>query len=709
MPNYTQRPVNTFVKGLITEAGELTFPENASIDELNCELFRDGSRRRRKGIALEDNYVDSSFTIGNSTTIEFGEWRNVGNNASKQYLVIQVGSALHFYDKAVFPYSSGELVGFVDLSTFDAGVGPGVSNAKCSFASILGNLVVVSESLDPFYVTEESTGVFTVTAINCRIRDFEWLGNRNTYDKEASSATVTQERKYDTYNCGWTVDTLSTYGSNWPPLTHPWFSGKDSSGNFSKSEWEKVYSGTSLIGNGHFIYNLFEKDRTDESLVTDLEVEIENSRFTAVATFASRVFFSGLKSSKNSGKVYFSQILQDMSSVGEFLQKNDPTSEEISDLLEDDGGVIVIPDASEIKRLYSFRNSIFVFSDNGVWQITGIDNVFSPTAYSVSRVSEVGLLNKNSFTAAEGTPFWWSKQGIHTLIFNEYGQASEQNLSINTVQTFFDDISNSAKNKVVSAYDKNNKKIYWLYPNNEESVANKYNNVLVLDVPLQAFYPWKVSDQENPTDYIIGMQFYDSYRSEEQAFDVVQGGDDIVVGSDDVVETLESADGGEVDIVFFVKDGDHMTMARFSSDNFLDWGSADYSSYAVGGYDFIGELILKKTAPYVVTYLRETETGWEGDENSGYTPTHESSLLFSVYWDYKKSPSSSPQQVYKRNKAIIVDSSDLSNFESPSTVITSRIKVRGRGRSMRFKIESESGKDFIYLGHGLLADVADRF
>ena len=53
----TQRVVNTFVKGLITEAGELTFPPDASVDELNCDLRRDGSRRRRKGAAKETNNV----------------------------------------------------------------------------------------------------------------------------------------------------------------------------------------------------------------------------------------------------------------------------------------------------------------------------------------------------------------------------------------------------------------------------------------------------------------------------------------------------------------------------------------------------------------------------------------------------------------------------------------------------------------------------
>ncbi len=34
----SQKAVNNFVRGLVTEAAELTFPEGASVDELNCDL-----------------------------------------------------------------------------------------------------------------------------------------------------------------------------------------------------------------------------------------------------------------------------------------------------------------------------------------------------------------------------------------------------------------------------------------------------------------------------------------------------------------------------------------------------------------------------------------------------------------------------------------------------------------------------------------------
>ena len=50
----------------------------------------------------------------------------------------------------------------------------------------------------------------------------------------------------------------------------------------------------------------------------------------------------------------------------------------------------------------------------------------------------------------------------------------------------------------------------------------------------------------------------------------------------------------------------------------------------------------------------------------------------------------------------IVDSNNLLDFDYPESVITTRMKVRGRGRSMRVKFESEQGKDFILLGYSVL-------
>jgi hypothetical protein len=45
---------------------------------------------------------------------------------------------------------------------------------------------------------------------------------------------------------------------------------------------------------------------------------------------------------------------------------------------------------------------------------------------------------------------------------------------------------------------------------------------------------------------------------------------------------------------------------------------------------------------------------------------------------------------------------DLNTWDYPSSVISTRLKLRGKGRSTRLRFESEQGKDFILLGYGVI-------
>ena len=713
----TQKVVNTFVKGLITEAGELTFPENASVDELNCDLRRDGSRRRRLAAKVEDSRVLSSFTVSTSTRFHTGKWENVGGQSGLEFLVIQVGSTLRFYNKSDLPYSSHEIAETVNLSTYEVAGGVGAANANCQFASINGALVVSSPALNTIYIQRNnSTGALTTTQISFRISDFEWIGDKSTYITEIATGSASTARKYDTANAGWSGTkgsaALTTYGA-YPPLTLPWYAGKDSSGNFSKTEWQNIFSGTSLIGNGTYILDFFNKDRSAASGIAGITADIENSRFKAVESFAGRIFYAGLESAKNTGVILFSRQIETLSELGECFQVNDPTSEDISDLLDTDGGVVRIPDAVNIKYLYAFGANLFIFADNGVWSINGVDNVFRATEYSLRRVSYTGMLTAESFAEAEGVPFWWSKTGIHTLQFDEVsGNPTEQNISIPTIQTFWDNIGSNARSLVQATYDRLNKKIYWAYPNATETNANKLNNFLILDIPLGAFYPWKVSDETSSTDYIMGLAVYSGYGSDELVLDVVlSNGDDVIQDADDIVSTQFSDFAtGDPSIVLLIRDGatGKLTMGTFSGDDFLDWGTTNYSSFAEAGYDFISDLVRQKKSPYIVTYMRVTEEGWTSTE-SGYEPIRPSSLFVSAYWDFSVTASSASQQAYRYKQTPVVNPGDLTQFGYPDTVITSRLKLRGRGRSVRLRFESEQGKDFVLIGYGVVNAVNQRF
>jgi len=323
------------------------------------------------------------------------------------------------------------------------------------------------------------------------------------------------------------------------------------------------------------------------------------------------------------------------------------------------------------------------------------------------------MLTAESFVEAEGVPFWWSKTGIHTLQFEEVtGNATEQNISISTIQTYWDDIGSNTRSLVQATYDRLNKKIYWAYPDSAEANANKLNNFLILDLPLGAFYPWRVSDEVASTDYIMGLAVYSGYGSSELVLDVVlPNGDDVVQGSDDVVSTqlLDFATGDPA-IVLLIRDGatGKLTMGGFSGKSFLDWGTANYTSFAEAGYDFIADFVRQKNSPYIVTYMRVTEEGWEVS-GTGYNPIRPSSLFVSSYWDFNTYPSSPNQQAYRYKQTPVVDTNSLATFGYPSTVITSRLKLRGRGRSVRLRFESEQGKDFVLIGYGVINAVNQRF
>ena len=719
----SQKTVNTFVKGLITEAGELTFPENASVDELNCLLQRDGSRRRRLSTELEDDSVDSSWNVETTFVFHTGMWRNVAGQAGFDLLVVQNGSTLYFYETATEPYSGSTKSFTVNLSSFEHSGSAGAGSVQVEMASINGDLVVVSNAINPFYIEYDAdTDTISTSQINIKTRDFEWQGDTTTYSEELSTGSITLAREYDSANAGWTGEkgdaALSTYTSAesaYPPLTLAWYAGKDADGNFSVSEWKNIFSGTSLTGNGHFILDFFAKDRATASGVTGIAIEYENSRFQSVAAFSGRVFYAGLTSAKNGGRILFSKQLDNISEVGQCYQQNDPTSEDLSDLLDTDGGTILIPEAMNIQKLYVVNSSLYVFAENGVWRISGVDNVFRATEYSVQKVTSTGMLNARTFVDVEGIPIWWSKHGIHTVnIDSVSGNAGEQNLSLNSIQEFFDAIDGEAKENCKGVYDAINKRVLWFYPSNGETVLNKKNRVLILDVALQAFYPWEIADEASNTDYIIGAEYYSGFGSDVVDVDVLLStGDDVVTsaGDDVVISRLSQIAEANSAIILMVRNGStgKMTMALFKGTDFLDWNSANYSSYAEAGYDFMGDLMLKKTSPYVIVYMRPTEEGFEGTELTGYDPVRESSMLVSGYWDFRRASSSTPQQAYRLKYVPVVNTENLSEWDYPEEVVSTRLKLRGYGRSMRLRFESETGKDFVLLGYGVLQGANQRF
>jgi hypothetical protein len=184
----------------------------------------------------------------------------------------------------------------------------------------------------------------------------------------------------------------------------------------------------------------------------------------------------------------------------------------------------------------------------------------------------------------------------------------------------------------------------------------------------------------------------------------------VSTANDVVSAQISTFTTGDPAIILICRNGsdNKITMGGFTSTSFLDWGDTNYISFAETGYDFIGDPVLKKNAPYLITYCRMTETGFTGNEIDGYEAIRPSSALVSSAWDFKDTFSTS-QQIYRKKYPVVVDPNNISEYNYPEDVITTRVKIRGHGRSMRLRYESEQGKDFILLGWGIILGRNPRF
>lgn len=206
---------NMFVKGLITEAGPLTYPENASTDELNCVLKRKGPRARRLGIDYEPDSTaaDISDTFDQTNLTNEFVWKAVDNNANTNFLCLQIGSTVKFFDLSSEPLTDG-LKGF-ELDLLDYKV-TGVDDAVVAsnyaqFTSGKGFLFVVHPQMEPIVVEYDADGDdLIVIPITIQIRDFDGVYDGLANDAEPS--TLSKEHYYNLRNQGWIAPGSSVLG-----------------------------------------------------------------------------------------------------------------------------------------------------------------------------------------------------------------------------------------------------------------------------------------------------------------------------------------------------------------------------------------------------------------------------------------------------------------------------------------------------------------
>lgn len=723
------KPQFTFTRGLLTEASELNYPSDFFEDGDNIELDTKGDISRRLGLGAESNYVLSSTSLSEGIIAQYAidgyVWRNVAGDGNRNFVVLQVGPTLYFYDLSTDPVSGNEKSFTVDLVAFASPSATNLAGSYVYYAS--GNsdkLFVTGSQIEPFYIEYDvDTDSISTSVVSVEIRDFSGVDDGLDIDEQL--VTLSDLHKYNLKNQGWlpttssAADPITTYFSavsKYPANNQQWWVGKDSSENFSATLLDKYFFGNSPAPKGHYIVNRFHIDRSTVSGVPNIPVEAESTRPQTVAFFAGRVWY-GFKN-----ELLFSQVLESNNNIGKCYQSADPTSEEISDLLPTDGGRIPIPEAGTIITQLPIGQGLLAFANNGIWFVSGPEQSFKANDFFTIKISGAGILSPRSVVDVEGIPIWWASDGIYTLEIDKVsGVPSVVNITDATIKTFYVAIPAVAKENAKGVYDPKRREVRWLYSDNTEIPSDtpyKYNKMLTLDLRLQAFKPATVSDLGGMYPILAGAFALPSINTINVVANVVADEDNVVVGSDNLVAgtITTSISGSTLSTKYIILTSSsrnvQWTFGELNNTSFHDFAEfdsgegADAESFFVTGWQVDGDIGRLKQAPYLQCFFRRTETAFE--ENDGvYTLLNPSSCIMQGRWDWANSAAagkwSNEQQVYRFKRDFIVNPSNLT-FDYGYEIIVTKTKVRGVGKSYQFKFRSEENKAFNLLGWNVLVE-----
>jgi len=194
---------------------------------------------------------------------------------------------------------------------------------------------------------------------------------------------------------------------------------------------------------------------------------------------------------------------------------------------------------------------------------------------------------------------------------------------------------------------------------------------------------------------------------------VVVGDEQVVVGTEDVVADI--AVGEEVQLrtkgIFLERatdGGSLLSFGEFSNSDFLDWAEVDAPAYIVTGYVSGGDFQRNKQVPYITFHFDRTEDGFTLD-GEDIVPSNQSSCLVQAQWEWADSATSGRWgrqfQAYRYRRHFMPESVTSDYDYGFSTIITKN-KIRGKGKVLSLKLETEAGKDCRILGWSAIMEVS---
>ena len=721
--------INSFVKGLITEASPLNFPENASVVDENFEIKRDGSRRRRYGLDLEYGHTirNLGVTYNQYNDFPFSSyvWKNAGGIKDRDFLMFQSGNTMFVFELKHTSISSTGFVTSLDLS------GIGGLGKKFYMVSV-DNKLVMAAGTGLIAVISYNGSTFSLVGERIKVRD-QWglqydPTDNDPYLRPSSPPDV---YRYNLYNQSWGIprrynttgaarydDPLSIYNGTYsklPSNSETVWLGLQTlpNGNDPALDVMVTYTYNDLLGSqtlapkGYFIIDLLNRGTSRKQAVIDNAAKFPELDFrtfepntdqtvggaSCVCEYAGRVFYSGFdghvidgdaKSPDLGSYVAFSQLVKSFNDIFRCYQEGDPTSRGTNDIVDTDGGLIRLSNAKNIIQMVDIGTALIVFAKNGVWSITGgSDYGFSATNYKTDQITTLGAISADSVIVESNKVYYWSSEGIVVIGRDQTGILTSQNISLNTIQSLYNNISQQAKETVFGVYDGANKKLRWMYREGGRTVFQSVTYELVFDLLLNAFTVNKTSPLTGHSYTILGAYSHDTKP--------VLAHNGLEIAGKFSVGYIIATTAASIPVFSL----GYYNNIGFRDLQAIDGIGSDAEANLITGKITAQDSAVMKQVPYLVTHFKQTEQGWD----SGFNPVKPSGCLIRAMWDFTNSESSNKWgsffQAYRYRRAFVpTHSSDANGYD----LVTSKSKLRGSGKAISLHFKSEPYKDCKLIG-----------
>lgn len=380
---------------------------------------------------------------------------------------------------------------------------------------------------------------------------------------------------------------------------------------------------------------------------------------TALGVGFGRVFYGA------QGRVYFSQVIvDDFSVAGKCYQRNDPTAEDMADVLDTDGGEILIQDAGNVLLILAYKSGVLVFCDNGVWFITGPDSGFSATAYSVSKVCPYVLYSVKSAIPVKDFVVFAGKESCYVITEEVQGSATATSLTEKTIESRWQSfITMNTK----AVYDETTGLIQFVNTGDDP-------DVLVFNTKLAGWYPWKLNTYNELGNHSVECCLYDEARKE---------------------------------VLYVHKTGNTVQFSHQVKTTLNDFGNV-YQSYVETQPETLGNYSKKKGTPLVQVYMQRTETSITGYEAGKYTFSSPSSCLMTLKFNWNESLRTTPREVYRALPRGFIADTIPQNLTGLGDVVQYEDKIRGSGKSLQVRFESTGQNKLELLGYTIQFSMSGR-